>query len=108
MSQASDRGSALYERIGGQAAVGELIDDFYERVLTDPKLAPFFTDSSMSHLRTMQREFFAAALGGPIRYSGPSLAEIHVGRASERGTSRASSSTCSTPCVRAGSTKRTP
>lgn len=73
-------GGTLYDRLGGERAVSELVDEFYGRVLSDKMLAPFFAETSMDRLRAMQREFFAAALGGPIRYSGQSLSESHVGR----------------------------
>jgi len=73
------RDQTLYERIGGDAAVERFIGAFYERVLGDPELAPFFAEASMDRVRNMQREFFAAALDGPVRYSGRSLAVIHAG-----------------------------
>ena len=71
------REETLYDRIGGEAAVARLLDEFYERVLADPVLAPFFAETSMDRLRAMQREFFATALDGPIRYSGQSLGAAH-------------------------------
>lgn len=80
MSNAPPVRPTLYERIGGDEAVAALVHDFYGRVFTDPMLAPFFEGSSMDHLKSMQREFFAAALDGPIRYSGLSLVDVHVGR----------------------------
>jgi hemoglobin len=72
--------STLYDRIGGEATVARVIDTFYGRVLTDPELEPFFRHSSMDTLRRMQVEFFGAALDGPQRYSGLSLAHTHQGR----------------------------
>lgn len=80
MSNPTPGRPSLYERVGGDEAVAALLHDFYARILTDPMLAPFFEGSSMDRLESMQREFFAAALDGPIRYSGLSLAEVHVGR----------------------------
>lgn len=74
----------LYERIGGAPAVEELIESFYVRVLADPELAPFFRHASMDRLRSMQREFFAMALGGPPGYTGQSLAHAHHGRGISR------------------------
>lgn len=71
---------SLYERVGGERAVDELVGEFYRRVLSDPELSPFFTDVEMDKLRCMQREFFAAALGGPVTYSGRPIAEVHAGR----------------------------
>ena len=37
-------GGALsdYEAIGGGSAVSAVVNDFYERVLADPQLAPYF------------------------------------------------------------------
>ena len=71
---------SLYERLGGERAIGSLVEAFYGRVLADPLLAPFFAGVETDCLRRMQREFFAAALGGPIRYGGRPLNVIHAGR----------------------------
>lgn len=71
---------SLYEQIGGDAAIADVIEDFYARVLTDPELAPFFHETEMSKLAHMQHEFFAAALGGPVEYSGMALGDVHAGR----------------------------
>ena len=71
---------SLYERIGGQARIGQVIDDMYTRILADEVLAPFFVDTSMEKQKRMQTEFFCAALDGPIKYGGLDLAEAHRGR----------------------------
>jgi len=76
---AEDSERSLYDRVGGDAAVGRLIADFYQRVLADPELLPFFQDVPIDKLRNMQREFFAEALGGPIHYTGRPLREVHSG-----------------------------
>lgn len=70
----------LFERIGGEKAIAGLIHDFYDRVLADPELEPFFKHTSMDKLRRMQREFFSAALDGPITYTGRPLSHVHHGR----------------------------
>ena len=74
----SEPKSSLFERIGGERAVSELVDAFYARVLADDELAPFFEHTSMEKLRRMQREFFAAALDGPPLYTGRSMSEVHA------------------------------
>ncbi len=71
--------SSLYERLGGERAIGSLVEAFYGRVLADPLLAPFFAGVETDRLRRMQREFFAAALGGPIGYTGRPLNVVHAG-----------------------------
>lgn len=75
---------SLYARIGGAEVVAELVDAFYERVLADSELAPFFAKSDLDKLRSMQREFFSVALGGPVTYFGRPLAYAHRGRGIER------------------------
>lgn len=69
----------LYERIGGAAAVDQLVDRFYGRVLADPELLPFFANTSVDQLKRMQKEFFAVALNGPVSTSDVDLARIHQG-----------------------------
>lgn len=69
----------LWERIGGQDGVDALLGAFYDRVLADPELGPFFEHTPMDRLKRMQREFFSTALGGPLTYSGRPLAHVHHG-----------------------------
>ena len=70
----------LFERVGGEPAIEELIHGFYDRVTADPELKPFFRKASLEKIRRMQREFFSAALDGPITYTGKPLSHVHHGR----------------------------
>ncbi len=70
--------ATLYERIGGDAALNVAVDRFYDRVLADPDLAPFFTGISMQRLRGHQHAFLSQALGGPRKYSGAAMARAHA------------------------------
>jgi hemoglobin len=80
MTSAGTAKVTLFDRIGGQDGIRNLVDDFYERVLADPKLGPFFENTPMERLRNMQYEFFAAALDGPSNYKGKQLSYVHFGR----------------------------
>jgi hemoglobin len=71
----------IYEAIGGDTALVAVVDDFYGRVLADPDLAGFFAGINMTRLKGRQVEFFAAALGGPVAYTGASMRDAHRGRA---------------------------
>jgi hemoglobin len=71
---------SIYEALGGEPALVAVVDDFYARVLADPQLAGFFAGVSMNRLKGKQVEFFAAALGGPQVYQGPSMRQVHAGR----------------------------
>jgi hemoglobin len=70
----------LYERIGGEEAITSMVSEFYAKVLADPELRPFFKDAKIGRLHAMQREFFSAALDGPINYSGRPLHSVHSQR----------------------------
>ena len=71
---------SIYEAIGGEPALVAVVDDFYVRVLADPRLAGFFAGANMPKLKGRQVEFFAAALGGPDAYQGVGMREVHAGR----------------------------
>jgi hemoglobin len=71
--------ATLYDRIGGAPAVEQMVERFYTRVLGDDSLRPYFDRVAMDKLRRMQSEFFAAALDGPIRYSGRPVIHAHQG-----------------------------
>ena len=74
----------LFDRIGGEQGVKNLVRSFYDRVLKDPELAPFFENTTIERLYRMQYEFFAAALGGPVTYSGLSIHRAHFGLGIEK------------------------
>jgi hemoglobin len=75
-----EKQQTLYKRVGGQKAIAEFIHEFYDRVIADPELKPFFKNASMDNIRRMQQEFFSAALDGPIAYTGQPLGHVHHGR----------------------------
>ena len=70
----------LIDRMGGAEAVREIVSTMYDRVVEDPDLAHFFSGVDLERLKRMQYEFIAAALGGPVRYSGAELQAVHQNR----------------------------
>lgn len=72
--------TTIYDQIGGAEALEAVVDDFYRRVLADDQLSGFFSGTNMARLKGKQVEFFAAALGGPVRYSGAPMRQVHQGR----------------------------
>lgn len=72
--------TSLYEQLGGETGIKELVTAFYQRVLADPLLMPFFENTEIEKLSRMQVAFFTVALGGPESESKTSLYEAHQGR----------------------------
>ena len=75
-----DGNGSLYYRVGGEPAVVELVESFYEKVLADASLRDFFHGVPMAQLKNMQKEFFSIALGGPSEYSDFQLSHAHQGK----------------------------
>jgi hemoglobin len=76
---------SLYRQLGGRVAITAVVDDFYDRILSDTALAPFFAGIDMVRLRQHQAAFLAAVLGGPTTYEGRSLRQAHAGHGIEAG-----------------------
>ncbi|MEH7119263.1 group 1 truncated hemoglobin [Neobacillus vireti] len=71
---------SIYEKIGGQEAIGKVVDYFYnELVLKDETVNQFFENTNMEKQKSHQTKFISFALGGPNRYSGQSMAKAHQG-----------------------------
>ncbi len=71
--------AALFEQLGGEAAIETAVDIFYAKVTADEKLLPFFEGVDIERLRGMQRAFLSMALGGEVEYAGRDLAAAHAG-----------------------------
>lgn len=69
----------LYEKIGGQPVVPQIVDDFYKRVLADDTVNHFFANTDMEKQRRHQTAFVSHALGGPNQYTGRSMEKAHAG-----------------------------
>jgi hemoglobin len=70
--------STLYERVGGTSAVAAAVDLFYDRVMKDPLLLPFFNGIDLKRQCSKQVAFLTAVFGGSTRYSGQDLRSGHA------------------------------
>src|SRR6266851_4205305 len=64
----TDKVPTLYEWLGGKEALARLIERFYEKVPSDPLLAPLFASMPKQHFEHVA-QFIAEVLGGPTDYS---------------------------------------
>ncbi len=69
----------LLQELGGRDAVEAVVARFYEKVLADARLAPFFRGVSMSRLHQHNVDFFTAVLGGADIYRGRNMTAAHAG-----------------------------
>lgn len=68
---------SLYDRLGGEPAVGAVVNEFYDRVLADERVSHFFDDVDMAAQRSHQTKFLSAVTGGPMQYAGDEMDEAH-------------------------------
>jgi hemoglobin len=59
----------LFDLIGGRTNINAATEVFYDRVLQDDNLRPFFEGVDMAHLRSRQTMFISMLLGGRV-YTG--------------------------------------
>ncbi|WP_209428182.1 group 1 truncated hemoglobin [Pararhodobacter sp. SW119] len=69
---------SVYERYGGFAQVSRIVLDFYDRLLEDDELGPFFDEVDMARIVDHQTKFIAMLLGGPAHYTDDQIARVHA------------------------------
>jgi hemoglobin len=70
---------SYFDQLGGTPTVKEAVDRFYQLVLADGDLSPYFVDVDMARLKAHQVRLLSHVLGGPNEYQGRDLAEAHAG-----------------------------
>jgi hemoglobin len=68
----------LYERLGGHDGIRVVVDDFYDRLLADDDIGPFFQGADLEKLRATQTDFLCEAAGGPETYDAEPVREAHI------------------------------
>jgi hemoglobin len=74
---------SLYERLGGIYSIATVVDDFIDRVMTDPRLNanPAVNEAHQkvppAGFKYLVTEMVGWATGGPQKYTGRSMRESH-------------------------------
>jgi hemoglobin len=75
--------ASLYQRLGGAWKIADVVDDFIERIMADPRLEanPRIKEANQ-HLSKPGLKYFVTELtcwatGGPQSYTGRSMADSH-------------------------------
>jgi len=68
----------LYDRLGGHDGIRAVVDDFYDRLLADDDIGPFFEGADLAELRRTQTDFLCEAAGGPETYDAEPIREAHI------------------------------
>ena len=68
----------LFEQIGGEAKLREIIETFIDRVFDDRMIGFFFRHVDRGRIREMEYQFTAKFLGAGVEYRGRPLDEAHA------------------------------
>ena len=77
MGAAATQQKSLYERLGGEAAISAVIDDFVARVAADSRINQKFARSNIERVKFHLKEQVCAVTGGPCKYTGNSMTATH-------------------------------
>jgi hemoglobin len=81
-------GKTLYDRLGGEPAIRAVVGDFVDASAADPKVnftrkgTPKewqATPESVQQLKQRLTEFVAQGAGGPVKYTGEDMRQVHTG-----------------------------
>lgn len=77
--------TSLYDRLGGEPAIMAAVTLFYDKIMADPSIAPFFATLDMKAQSRKQVAFMTWAFGGPSEYRGRELTTAHANLVRHRG-----------------------
>ncbi|WP_409338594.1 group I truncated hemoglobin [Curvibacter cyanobacteriorum] len=76
-SQPADA-SALYQALGEKSGITQLMDDFVNRLVADPRIADSFKNANLENLKRQLTEQICQVAGGPCQYRGADMASAHA------------------------------
>ena len=73
-------GGTLFEKLGGERKLRQIIDVFIDRVFADRMIGSFFRTANKSRIKEMEYQLTAELLGGGVTYKGKRLDQAHAKR----------------------------
>ena len=67
----------LFQKYGGFSKISRIVLDFYERLLDDDDVGPFFDEVDMARIVDHQTKFISSLLGGPTSYTDDQISKLH-------------------------------
>lgn len=67
----------LFEKYGGFSTVSKIVLTFYDRMIEDDTVGPFFDDVDLSRLIDHQNKFISSLMGGPASFSDAHIERAH-------------------------------
>lgn len=77
-----DHKTTLYQRLGGYEAITAVVNEFADKLFTDPKLSAFFSNwdpQKQARFKQLNTLLVCSATGGPCTYVGRTMSASHQG-----------------------------
>ena len=68
----------LYQKLGGEASLRQIIDTFIDRVFSDRMIGFFFRSANKERIKELEFQLTARVLGADIEYQGRPLDKAHA------------------------------
>jgi hemoglobin len=68
----------LYEKLGGESRLRDIIDTFVDRVFADRMIGFFFRSADRRRIKELEFQLAAGFLGAEIEYRGRPLEKVHA------------------------------
>jgi hemoglobin len=72
-------GASLYGSLGGREGIADLVDRFLRELADDRRIAHHFADTDIARLRRQLEDLLCELSGGPCRYTGDPMTDVHRG-----------------------------
>jgi truncated hemoglobin YjbI len=76
---ATTKQKTLYERLGGEPGVRNIVNDVLDKNSNNPLIGYHFRNVDMNKLKQLVFEFFSMGTGGPHKYTGRDMRTTHTG-----------------------------
>ncbi len=79
LAQAPAADDSTYQGLGGKQGIKAIVETFVTLVLADARINANFKDTDKANLKMRLGEQFCELSGGPCKYGGKSMVDIHDG-----------------------------
>ena len=81
LAQPPSAAATLYDRLGGESGIENIVVEMLVRIADDERIAPIFAASNLTRLHMLLQEQICEVANGPCEYTGFSMEESHRGMA---------------------------
>lgn len=75
----ASRSNTLYEELGGQAKINEIVENFVYEIEYNQTILPYFSDTNIDRFIGKFAEQLCVLADGPCTYSGDTMEQVHGG-----------------------------